>query len=140
MPPAPQISDRVSLLRPAHILICDDEEGPRLAIEFLLNRQFTGVKITTVADGDATWKAIQHQCPDLLITDLCHPGMSLNHLLLRLVRSSRHVPTIVISAAIGAAETRRKLRSYPLPVFLLDKPWDASLLFALVRLALQETQ
>ncbi|NUP90632.1 MAG: sigma-54-dependent Fis family transcriptional regulator [Candidatus Sumerlaeia bacterium] len=86
----------------ARILIADDEantlEGLRWALEG------AGVAIQTAGDGEAAWRLVQSDPPDLLLTDLRMPkldGMEL----LRRVRDAHPDTEVIVLTGHGTVES-----------------------------------
>jgi CheY-like chemotaxis protein len=110
--------------RPARIIICDDEPYVREVMSLTIPWIFTDLAVTLCSDGNETWQRISQRPPDLLITDLRHPGMQLEEMLHRLYRHPKRFPVIVCSACLGARGIRSRLKSFTMfPVLLMDKPW-----------------
>lgn len=67
-------------------------------------------------------------CPDLLITDYGHLGLSLEELLHRLYRSRPKFPILVSSAYVGGCpELQQRLLSFPgFAIEFLNKPFTVA--------------
>ncbi len=80
------------------VLICDDEVHVTtpLAIKF----RKAGFDVVTAADGEAAWQAIQEQVPDLLITDICMPGLDGYRLVDRIRddEKTRQLPVVMLTS------------------------------------------
>lgn len=59
--------------RPAHVLVVDDEEPMRQLIEHYLRQAY--FEVTAVSNGEEALKAVAHQAPDLIISDVIMPVM-----------------------------------------------------------------
>jgi CheY-like chemotaxis protein len=79
------------------VLIVDDKEIIRTTTALVLAEM--GYRTRTAEDGFSALRAIEEECPDILLSDLSMPGMSGFELLL-LVR--RDFPTIQVIAMSGA--------------------------------------
>ena len=100
----------------------DDEEGPRQTYRILLHRWFKAPMILTFDDGDEAWSELSRTTPDLLISDVMHPGLSLLEMVTRLAERSINYPIVVVSA-FHTPELERKLTQWPsLTITFLDKP------------------
>ncbi|MFT3839032.1 MAG: sigma-54 dependent transcriptional regulator [Myxococcaceae bacterium] len=86
----------------ARILVADDEEGIRSFIAEALERD--GHTVTTAADGNIAWVALQKQGVDLLITDLQMPGLD-GLGLLKKVREEQPEVEVVMLTAHGSVES-----------------------------------
>jgi DNA-binding response OmpR family regulator len=58
---------------PAHVLIVDDEPNIVLSLEFLLQQK--GYRISLASDGDAAWRTLLAEPPDLVLLDVMLPGL-----------------------------------------------------------------
>jgi len=84
---------------PRHILcIDDDQETAGLIAEELVDR---GFRVTVVHGGHAGLSAIMHDSPDLILADICMPGVSGFDVLERLrdlTPQYSHVPFVFLTA------------------------------------------
>jgi len=100
-----------------------EEPGIREALNLILHWAWNDFVLTTTGSGDRCWRHIHRVTPDLLITDVRHPGMSVDEMLHRLYRGPKRFPIIVYSAHLDRAEIRARLARFNMfPVFVLDKP------------------
>ncbi|MEB3268879.1 MAG: response regulator [Leptolyngbya sp.] len=85
---------------PIHILVVDDNPDLRAYVSHVLQHQ--GYAVRTARDGVAALDMIQHQLPDLILTDLMMPGMSGLELIQRLREDDRlrSVPIILLTAKV----------------------------------------
>lgn len=60
--------------RPLRIVLLDDVPEVRQSIRTIIQAQFADAEIVECENGDEAWKIVQKSPPDLLITDLTHPG------------------------------------------------------------------
>ncbi|MFO0761246.1 MAG: EAL domain-containing protein [Byssovorax sp.] len=96
MPPSSRSRARAAT-RKGHVLVADDE----LAILRMYSRALSreGYEVTTATDGLAAKELIEKQRFDVILTDVCMPGMD-GISLLRLVRAyDRDVPVILATGA-----------------------------------------
>ncbi len=78
------------------ILLCEDEEVMRAAIDFRLRKQ--GYEVAYVGNGKAAIEALNARLPDLLITDLVMPEQNGIEVVKHLRQNLKsNIPVIVIS-------------------------------------------
>lgn len=80
------------------VLVVDDEQDQR----FLLRRCFekAGYDVTEAGDGIAALRAVEHACPDLVVTDVMMPVMA-GPELITLLRAAERTARIPILAVTG---------------------------------------
>ena len=90
-------------LRPgaARILHAEDEPAIRRLTAKVLTEQ--GHAVTSVADGERAWEALQTGFFDLLITDNDMPGLSGLELIERVRRHGMDLPVVMVSGLPGWA-------------------------------------
>ena len=84
------------------LLVVDDEEANRLALERILARE--GFSVLHAADGRQALERIRSDAPDLMLTDLKMPGMTG----LELMRAARTLDPdleVIVMTAYGTVET-----------------------------------
>jgi two-component system response regulator AtoC len=81
------------------ILVIDDEEQLRESLQLVLADE--GYDVSTAATGEAALELLEEQSPDLVLCDLCMPGIDGMELLPRL---SRKLPdaTLILMSAYGS--------------------------------------
>ena len=79
------------------MLVIDDVEVNRASLRAIFEEEY---KIIEAADGNAAILMLQKEAVDLVILDLCMPGMNGKEVLkqIRGSRKHRHIPVIVKSA------------------------------------------
>lgn len=87
------------------ILVADDDRDIRLLSAEVLFR--SGYQTETVADGAATWEALQDNPFSLLITDNNMPTVSGVELVRKLSSSRMTLPVILASGAMPTKELKR---------------------------------
>jgi len=119
-------SERISLRpdRLTRIVLMDDVREVRAALRTMIEVRFSNVEIVECENGDETWKIIQESPPDLLISDLTHPGLRLEEMLERLTAAQSLFPVLVVSAyGQGIVRLRERQQSSPgRPIGFLEKP------------------
>lgn len=78
------------------ILVIDDEPEIRNLVQMILSKK--GVEIQTASSGDEAVKIIDHQVPDIVITDVQMPGMSGLELIRFINKKHPRIPIIVITS------------------------------------------
>jgi serine/threonine protein kinase len=123
---------------PSRILVADDDEDSREALQLMLALEFPDAEIECVPDGLAALAAFNRAQPSVTILDLRMPGIDGMKLteLLRERGSSAAMPIIILTASGGPEEWRR-LASLGADRFLV-KPVILDDVAALVRRALGE--
>jgi len=89
-----------------HILIVEDEPSTAWALAEGLSDD--GFSIDTFSTAEEAWSWLQHGECDLVISDLCLPGMNGLEFARKLARSRRVLPVIILTA-YGSPETLRAL-------------------------------
>jgi DNA-binding NtrC family response regulator len=120
-------------LRKAHVLVVDDHELFRKAVERILVR--AGHQVSTARDAGEAMQLVTHEPLDLVLCDVKMPGISG----LELVRQIREVhpelPCIVITGYAGAEASLEALRAGA--YWFLEKPVEPAHHDVLRRLAAQ---
>ncbi len=83
---------------PLKIVVIEDEPDILEVIEYNLTRE--GFRVVTTASGDAGYKAVLREAPDLVLLDLLLPGLDGLEVCrkLKLEPMTRHIPIIMVSA------------------------------------------
>lgn len=125
-------------LDPERILVADDDEDTREAMQLTLSTAFLGAEIECVADGLAALEAFERKPPSVAILDLRMPGLDGIELTTRLRERpcAATTPIIVLTASGGPGEWRQ-LAALGADRFLV-KPVVADDVVALIRRVLAE--
>lgn len=94
---------------PVRILVAEDNDDFRGALQAILTAEFSGADIECVADGTAALEAFDRKAPSVAILDLWMPGLD-GMELTRLIRgrdTSATTPIIVLTASGGSEEWRQ---------------------------------
>jgi len=120
------------LNRPLRIILLDDVEEARESIRAIVLAQWADAEFVEREHGDEACKLVQESLPDLLISDLTHPGLGGEELSKRLADAHPNLPMLVISAfQQGLDLLREQHQANPqLPRGFLDKPFTAAALHA----------
>lgn len=113
-------------------MVVDDEEALRMLVRTLLLKQ--GHEVTEVESCGALRKAFGGPPPDLVLLDLMLPDGNTIHLLPDLKSAWPRTKVIILTghATVDAVESAYRNAD----VLWLNKPFDASVLTAMVELAL----
>ena len=119
-------SDGVVTERPAigtrqlpHVLVVDDENGPRQALRILLKEEFTVHLASNVPEGLAI---LEHEPVELIITDIRMPKQS-GVDLLRQVKASKPDIQVIIITGYGHLDTAVKAVEFGAFAYI-EKPFD----------------
>ena len=121
-----------ALLHDIRVLVVDDEEDTRLLLETTLAQY--GADVTTAGSAAAALSAIDHRCPDVLLSDIGMPHED-GYSLIRRVRAlpsgrGGAIPAVAITAYASALDRSAVLAAgYQAHV---AKPFDAGTLASLV--------
>lgn len=111
--------------RRVRIVLLDDVPEVRESIRTIIHAQWPDAEIVECENGDEAWKINQESPPDLLISDLTHPGLRGDELSQRLANAHPKLPVLVISAfQQGLDSLREQHRASPQsPRGFLAKPF-----------------
>jgi DNA-binding response OmpR family regulator len=117
------------------VLIVDDEEGIRSALQTLLRRG--GFDVISAADGRAAMVAVQMHTPDLVLLDVVLDESAPNHMggieVLKAIRAmDKFVPVIMLTSY---AEWQLESLGQGALAFI-TKPWDTNALLGQIRATL----
>ncbi|HDQ72800.1 MAG TPA: hybrid sensor histidine kinase/response regulator [Chloroflexi bacterium] len=122
----------------AHILVVDDHEPLRKAIQGILEAE--GYKITTASDGLQALKLMNQDLPDMVIADIMMPRMD-GYDLYQAIRSRPDWVSMPFIFLTAKAEKEDKLRGKSLGAEdYLTKPFDAEELLVAVQSRLERAQ
>ena len=92
------VSDRA---RRAHVLVVDDERGPRESLRMILSGSH---QVTTADEGAEALEILRTESIDLVTVDLNMPGMKGDELM-RTIRAEFPQTEIIIITGCGSVET-----------------------------------
>jgi DNA-binding response OmpR family regulator len=118
------------------LLLVDDDPLVRRSIARLLRGE--GFEVLEVANAEEGWNLMQSQGFDVVLTDVCMPGMSGVDLLTALREDDSSVPIILITGkpSVDAAVECMKIGAFD----YLTKPVQPAELLQRIRAALQQKQ
>ncbi|WP_018233068.1 nitrogen regulation protein NR(I) [Thioalkalivibrio thiocyanodenitrificans] len=116
-----------------HVWVIDDDRSIRWVLERALAK--ADIEVTSFETAGAAIKALEHDTPDTVITDIRMPGMGGLELLERLHRDHPELPVIIMTAH---SDLESAVSAYQGGAFeYLPKPFDVDDAVALVRRAFQ---
>ena len=116
---------RVAVPKKIKVVIVDDQLAD--FFERLIKAHSNWFEFQKFKNGDDAWEALSEEDPDLLITDLFHPGLDGFELLCRLSFKSASFPILVTTTLTSHAEIKK---FYPsLNTQVLTKPFASADLF-----------
>jgi len=116
------------------VWIVDDDKSIRWVLEKALTKE--DVSITSFADPRLVLEQIQHETPDVIISDIRMPGLDGIKLLEEIKQQSPNVPVIIMTAY---SDLDRAVSAFREGAFeYLSKPFDVDEVINLVKKAIQE--
>ncbi|MES2696163.1 MAG: sigma-54 dependent transcriptional regulator [Verrucomicrobiota bacterium] len=119
-------------MKPARILIVDDDHGQRSLLETFLRAQ--GYQTQAAASGEAALQLLSEEEYAMMITDVRMPGMSGLETLRRVRQKHRDLPVLLVTAFADIRSAVAAMRDGALNY--LAKPIDLEELISTVRIAL----
>jgi DNA-binding NtrC family response regulator len=115
------------------VLVVDDERGPRLALQLILQRQF---QVITAENGEAALELLRNQSIDAVTLDLKMPGLGGANTLAMIRDIDPELPVIVITGygSYESAVKALKLRAFD----YISKPFDSKKILQVVTGAIEE--
>ena len=119
--------DRKDAMRP-HILVVDDENGPRQALRLLLNEEYD---VSLASDVTEALGILESRRTGVIVTDICMPGQSGIDLLREVKRRHSDVQVIILT---GYAHVGTAIEAVEYDAFAyLEKPFDSDKMLEHVR-------
>jgi len=121
--------------QPSTVLVVDDERGPRLALQLILQREFL---VVTAQSGEEALEILKNERVEAVTLDLKMPGLAGQNTL-SLIRSvDPDLPVIIMTAH---SDLDSAVAAYEGGAFeYLPKPFDVDQAVELIRRALGESQ
>jgi DNA-binding NtrC family response regulator len=117
----------------SRILIVDDDEGTREALEAILEDDYD---VACVADGQVALDKLNREAFDLVLLDLIMPGMDGIETLKRIKAYDKQIDVIMVSATDRAREATAAITSGAYDY--ITKPYDADAILTAIERALQK--
>ena len=117
----------------SRILIVDDDEGTREALEAILEDDYD---VACVADGQAALDKLNREAFDLVLLDVIMPGMDGIETLKRIKAYDKQIDVIMVSATDRAREATAAITSGAYDY--ITKPYDADAILTAIERALQK--
>jgi DNA-binding NtrC family response regulator len=117
----------------SRILIVDDDEGTREALEVILEDDYD---VTCAADGQIALDKLNREAFDLVLLDLIMPGMDGIETLKRIKAHDKQIDVIMVSATDRAREATAAITSGAYDY--ITKPFDADAILTAIERALQK--
>ncbi len=95
--------------RPSRVLVVDDAEGIRVALEECL--RVNGYEVASAASGAEALDLLRREQFDLLLTDQAMPGLSGLELTAEAIRMHPNIPVVLLTAHTDVDLARASLRS-----------------------------
>ena len=89
-------------VRPASVLIVEDDAEVRAAVAELLRQDLPNTELLSAADGDEAWELLKGGGVDVLLSDIVMPGLDGIELARRVRRHPETAATNVILLRAGA--------------------------------------
>lgn len=112
-----------------YILVADDSEDAAILIKFSLEK--AGFRVQVAKDGLEALEAIEHETPDLLITDILMPGMNGFELMDELKKRNVQIRTVVLALQKSDKDITRGLEYGA--VDFIEKPFSPREMVARVK-------
>ena len=108
------------------VVMVEDHADLRKFLSALIREALPTARILGFANGDDAWAWLEHSSPDLLISDLFHPGMGGTEILLHLALKGAEYPIVMVSGMMGMMEPlARRVAGPGLNVQYWPKPFLA---------------
>lgn len=104
------------------VLLAEDQAMVRGALAALLRLENDIEVIADVADGEAAWREIQRNAPDILLTDIEMPGLTGLELAQRIQRHVLPIKVVIVTTFARAGFLRRALDAGVQGYLLKDAP------------------
>ncbi len=107
-------------LKKRRIVVLEDSKLLSEILRYCIANWFREAQVSLFEDGNLAWAELEQQAPDLLITDLQHPGMTGDNLIWRLAEKKVTFPILLLSGDFNGP-----LKLPPnLKVICLSKPFN----------------
>lgn len=104
------------------VLLAEDQALLRGALAALLNLEDDIEVIAEAGDGEAAWRALQRERPDILLTDIEMPGLTGLELAQRVQRHELPIKVVIVTTFARSGFLRRALDAGVAGYLLKDAP------------------
>ena len=117
----------------ASVLVVDDERGPRLALQLILQREF---RVVAAESGERALDLLEREPVEAVTLDLKMPGLGGPETLSRMREADPELPVIIITGygSYETAVTALQLRAFD----YISKPFDSKKILQVVRTAIDQ--
>jgi DNA-binding NtrC family response regulator len=119
--------------QPSTVLVVDDERGPRLALQLILQREF---RVLTAQSGEEALEILKSEPVDAITLDLKMPGLAGQNTLSLIRGVDPDLPVIIITGygSYESAVKALKLRAFD----YIAKPFDSKKILNVVESAVED--
>jgi DNA-binding NtrC family response regulator len=119
--------------QPSTVLVVDDERGPRLALQLILQREF---RVLTAQSGEEALEILKSEPVDAITLDLKMPGLAGQNTLSLIRGMDPDLPVIIITGygSYESAVKALKLRAFD----YIAKPFDSKKILNVVESAVED--
>ncbi|MBI2963567.1 MAG: response regulator [Deltaproteobacteria bacterium] len=129
------MSDEPSAENPSCVLVVDNEEGPRDALRFILDRQF---RVLTATGGEEALSILRREAVDVVTLDLAMPGVDGLETLTRMREIVPDVEVVIVTGygSYDSAREAIRLRAFD----FIDKPFQSSKVLDVIQRAAESAR
>ena len=119
--------------QPSTVLVVDDERGPRLALQLILQREF---RVVTAQSGEEALEILKNEPVEAVTLDLKMPGLAGQNTLSLIRGVDPDLPVIIITGygSYESAVKALKLRAFD----YIAKPFDSKKILTVVENAVED--
>ena len=119
--------------QPSTVLVVDDERGPRLALQLILQREF---RVVTAQSGEEALEILKNEPVEAVTLDLKMPGLAGQNTLSLIRGMDPDLPVIIITGygSYESAVKALKLRAFD----YIAKPFDSKKILMVVENAIED--
>jgi DNA-binding NtrC family response regulator len=119
-------------------LLAVDDDPVQQQLLVAIFRKTPTIEVVTASDGESALSRVSHQAPDIVLLDLCMPGLGGLEILQKLKAVVPRVPVVVIT---GTSDIRTAVEAIQLGAYqFLTKPVNTQELVVIVKRALERTE
>jgi len=119
-------------------LLAVDDDPIQQQLLVAIFRKTPSIEVVTASDGESALGTVSHNPPDIVLLDLCMPGLGGLEILQKLKAAVPRVPVVVIT---GTSDIRTAVEAIQLGAYqFLTKPVNTQELVVIVKRALERTE